>query len=62
MEATKLVLPETEEVFLNAKAFERMRRLRLLIIHNHLLLEILTIFRTTNERSNGMNIPYHLCL
>lgn len=34
MEAIKLVLPETEEVFLNAKAFKRMRRLRLLIIRN----------------------------
>ncbi|KAI6701708.1 hypothetical protein NL676_016032 [Syzygium grande] len=34
VEAIKLVLPETEEVYLNAKAFKRMRRLRVLIIHN----------------------------
>ncbi|XP_031382544.1 TMV resistance protein N-like isoform X1 [Punica granatum] len=34
VEAIKLVLPETEEVYLNAKAFKRMKRLRLLIIHN----------------------------
>ncbi|KAI4367439.1 hypothetical protein MLD38_023177 [Melastoma candidum] len=34
MEAIKLVVPDNEEVFLNAKAFKRMRRLRLLIISN----------------------------
>ncbi|XP_056163296.1 disease resistance protein RPV1-like [Syzygium oleosum] len=34
VEAIKIVLPETEEVYLNAKAFKRMRRLRVLIIHN----------------------------
>lgn len=34
VEAIKLVLAGTEEVYLNAKAFKRMRRLRVLIIHN----------------------------
>lgn len=34
MEAIKLILPEAEEVYLNAKAFKRMKRLRLLIIHS----------------------------
>lgn len=34
MEAIKLVVPESEEVYLNAKAFKRMKRLRFLIIRN----------------------------